>query len=75
MALGHKIIWEDNKIHFPYATQDIEAMIENQKNFKIKTKGLTQQYKDCLEYLFIDMMPDTNILNLRRIMKNIEKEG
>lgn len=75
LALGYKIIWEDNKINFPYDTQDIEVMIENQKTFKIKTKGLSQQYKDSLEYILIDIMPDINITNLRRIMKNIEREG
>ena len=75
LALGYKIIWEENKINFPYNTQDIEVMIENQKIFKIRTKGLSQQYKDCLEYIFVDMIPDINIINLRRIMKNIEREG
>lgn len=75
LALGYKIMWEENKINFPYETQDIEFMIENQKIFKIKTKGLTQQYKDSLEYLIVDIMPDINVANLRRIMKNIEKEG
>lgn len=75
LALGYKIIWEENKFNFPYDTQDIEAMIENQKTFKIKIKGLTQQYKDNLEYLLTDIMPDINIINLRRIMKNIEREG
>ena len=75
LALGYKIMWEDNKINFPYDTQDIEVMIENQKVFKIKTKGLTQQYKDALEYLLIDIIPNINIINLRRIMKNIEREG
>ena len=74
IALGHKIIWEDDFINFPYETQDIEAMIENQKNFKIRLKGLTQQYKISLEYLITDMIPDINITNLRRIMKNIERE-
>lgn len=75
LALGHKITWEDNNINFPYDTQDIENMIENQKIFKIKTKGLSQLYKESLEYIVNDMMPDVNIINLRRIMKNIEKEG
>ena len=74
LSLGYKIIWEENTINFPYETQDIEVMIENQKNFKIKIKGLTQQYKDSLEYLIIDMIPNINTINLRRIMKNIEKE-
>lgn len=75
IALGHKIMWEDEKIIFPYTTEDMEAMIENQKTFKIKTKGLSQLYKESLEYLVSDIIPDVNINNLRRIMKNIEREG
>ena len=75
LALGYKIIWEDNKINFPYNIEDVENMIENQKNSKIKTKGLSQQYKDCLEYLIIDIIPDINVNNLKRVMKIIEKEG
>lgn len=75
LSLGYKIIWEDGKINFPYETEDLEAMVENQKNFKISIKGLTQSYKESLEYLMIDIFPDINIANLRRIMKNIEKEG
>ena len=75
LALGYKIIWEDEKINFPYNTEDLEVMMENQKVFKIKTKGLSQQYKEDLEYIMTDIIPDINLVNLRRIMKNIEKEG
>lgn len=75
LSLGYKIIWEENKINFPYYTEDIEVMIENQKVSRIKIKGLSQQYKDSLEYMIIDIMPDINVSNLRRIMKNLEREG
>ena len=75
LSLGYKIAWENSKINFPYETGDIEAMIENQKTFKIRLKGLSEQYKDALEFLIIDMLPDVDINNLRRIMKNLEKEG
>lgn len=75
LALGYKVEWEKNNINFPYETSDIEAMIENQKNFKIGIKGLSQAYKENLEYLLIDMIPNINATNLRKIMKNIEKEG
>lgn len=75
LALGYKIMWDENAFNFPYLTEDIEVMIENQKNFKIKIKGLSQQYKDNLEYLIVDIIPSVNIINLRRIMKNIEREG
>ena len=50
-------------------------MIENQKTFKIRTKGLSQQYKNSLENILTEIIPDVNIVNLRKIMKNIEKEG
>jgi hypothetical protein len=74
LALGHKIIWEDEVINFPYETSDLEVMIENQKNFKIKIKGLSQPYKDNLEYLISNIMPDVNRVNVRKIMKNMERE-
>lgn len=74
LALGYKVIWNDNKVYFPYETQDIEAMIENQKINKIKIKGLTQQYKENLEYMITDIIPNINIANLRRIMKNMERD-
>ena len=75
LSLGYKIIWEENKINFPYETSDFEVMIENQKNFKIKIKGLSSQYKASLEYLIVDIIPNINLTNLRRIMKIMEKEG
>ena len=75
LSLGHKIIWEDNKMNFPYDTSDIELMIENQKISKIRLKGLSQQYRETLEYMLMDIIPDINLANLRRIMKNIEREG
>lgn len=74
LALGYKVIWNDNKIYFPYETQDIEAMIENQKINKIRIKGLTQQYKENLEYILTDIISNINVNNLRRIMKNMERD-
>lgn len=75
LSLGYKIIWEDNKINFPYDTNDLEVMIENQKNSRIKIKGLSLQYKECLEYMILDIIPDINTNNLKRVMRNLEKEG
>ena len=46
LALGYKILWEENKINFPYIIEDIEVMFDNQKILKIKTKELSQQYKE-----------------------------
>ena len=75
LSLGYKVGWNEKIINFPYETKDIEVMIENQKINKIKIKNLSLQYKDTLEYMIIDMLPDINQANLRRVIKNIEKEG
>lgn len=74
LSLGYKVIWSEKKINFPYETQDIEAMAENQKFNRIKLKGLSQQYKDNLEYIITDIIPDINLNNLRKVMKNMERE-
>lgn len=75
LALGYKVKWNEKVINFPYNTQDIEVMIENQKINKIKMKNLSVDYRTSLEFLITDIIPDISMPNLRRIMKNIEKEG
>ena len=75
MSLGYKVGWDDNVINFPYETKDLEVMMDNQKINKIKIKNLSQMYKESLEILIIDFIPDINVSNLKRVMKNIEREG
>lgn len=75
LALGYKIKWDEKTINFPYDTKDLEVMIENQRMNKISLKKLSQAYRDSLEYLITDIIPDINIANLKRVMKLIEKEG
>ena len=75
IALGYKTKWDDKIINFPHDTKDIEVMIENQKTNKIKIKNLSQNYKDALEYLIIDMVKNIDENLLHRTIKNLEKEG
>ena len=75
LALGYKIKWDEKIINFPYDTRDIEVMIDNQKTNKISLKNLSAVYRDSLEYLISDIIPDINENELKRIMKLIEKEG
>ena len=67
--------WEEEVINFPYETQNLQAMIEWEKNQKIGIRNLTPQYKSMLEYLIYDIMPEVNSGNLRKVMKTIEREG
>lgn len=75
LALGYKIKWDEKTINFPYDTKDLEVMIDNQKTNKINLKRLSQAYRDSLEYLVSDMIPNINETELKRIMKIIEREG
>ena len=50
-------------------------MMENEKANKVGMKNLTPAYRENLEYLITNIMPDIDLANLRRVMKNIEKEG
>jgi len=75
LSLGYKTIWEDENIIFPCIVEDMENMIESQKISKIKIKGLSQLYKDSLASILADFIEDTNINNLKKLMKSIEKEG
>ena len=75
LALGYKIKWNEEIINFPYETNDLEVMMENEKANKVGMKNLTPAYRENLEYLITNIMPDIDLANLRRVMKNIEKEG
>ena len=74
LTLGYKVIWEDKIINFPYETQDLEAMIENQKNSKVSLRRLTPLYKDNLEYMMLDMFPEIKSMQIKNILRNLEKE-
>lgn len=51
LALGYKIIWNENKIYFPIENGDLTAIYENQRVAKIRFKNLSIEYKDQLEYI------------------------
>lgn len=75
LSLGYKIKWNEKIMHFPYNTNDLEAMIDGQKSSLIKIKNLSSEYKESLEYLITDIIPDIDTNKLRKIMRNIEREG
>lgn len=75
LSLGYKIKWNEEVINFPYETSDLEVMMENEKLNKVGMKRLSVAYRENLEFLITRIIPNINTTELRRIMKNIEKEG
>lgn len=73
LSLGKKVIWEDYKIYFPMENGDLSVIYENQRVAKIKFKKLSIQYKDGLAYIAEEILGDISDIQVRRIIKNIEK--
>lgn len=72
LALGYKIVWDQEKIYFPIENGDLTVLFENQRVAKIKFKRLSAQYKDSLAFMVLEAL-NASESNVRRAMKSIEK--
>ena len=70
---GYKILWDNQKIYFPFELGDQSVIIEGQRVSKINIKNLSPQYKESLMYVTQQIMPGTSMSELKKIIKNIEK--
>lgn len=71
LTLTSPIEWEQEKIYFPYDQGDLTAIIENQRTSKIKFKNLSEQYRESLEILAQEIIPETKSSLIRKAIKNI----
>lgn len=66
LALGKKVIWDENIIYFPLENGDETAIAENQRLGKIKFKNLSPDYKNGIISLVSNILGekirDTKIL-------------
>ena len=67
------IVWNEEKIYFPFEMGDQSVIIENQRVSKIKFKNLSSSYKDGLLYITEEITKDVSSSELKRVMKNLEK--
>lgn len=73
LSVGYKIIWDEQKIYFPFELGDQSVIIEGQRVSKINIKNLSQQYKDSLIEITEQIMPGASTSEVKRTMRNIEK--
>ena len=73
LALGYKIIWDDERIYFPIENGDLSVLAENQRVQKIKFKKLSVQYKDSLIFIAQQILGEKTDSNIRRVEKALEK--
>lgn len=72
LALGKKIIWEEQEIYFPIENGDSLIIAENQKLEKIKFKNLSTQYKMGIVYILSDMINESE-RKVKDIIKNLSR--
>lgn len=73
LSIGYKIIWDEQKIYFPFELGDQSVIIEGQRVSKINIKNLSPQYKDSLIEITEQIMPGASTNEVKRTMRNIEK--
>lgn len=73
LSLGHKVVWDEERIYFPIENGDLSVIAENQRVQKIKFKRLSVQHKDSLSFIAQQILNQNNDSYIRRAIKIIEK--
>ena len=74
LSLGHKIVWESERIYFPFELGDQSVIIENQIISKIKVKRLSNQFRESLLYMAEEIVAPEDKGKVKKAFKQLEKE-
>ena len=73
LALGYKISWSEERVYFPFDTNDQSVLMENQRVSKVKLKKLSTQYKESLMYITEDILEGQEVNDIRKVFKQLER--
>lgn len=73
LSSGYRVIWEEDKIYFPFETNDQLAIMENQRSTDITLKNLSSQYKNALLIIAEEIAGLEMKKELKRVFKILEK--
>ncbi len=73
LSSNSKIIWNEEKIYFPYEIGDQTVLYENQSIARIKFKKLSSQYKESLLNLASKILIEIDYNSLRKTFKRLER--
>jgi len=71
LTLTSPIEWEKESLYFPYDQGDLTAIIENQRESKIKFKNLSEQYRESLYLLAKQIVPEVKSAVIKKNMKKL----
>ena len=75
LSSQYNITWNDKTFYFPLELGNYAVTMENQTKHRIKMKGLSNNYKDALEYLIQDIFSDEiPSKEIPKLFKIVEKE-
>lgn len=75
ISLGTKAIWnEDYILYLPIDNGDQSIIIENQRMSKIGIRKLSNQFKDGLRFIVLDILGEEKEKEIKKAFKILEKE-
>lgn len=73
IALGYRVMWDEERVYFPLEITDYEAILENQRVQKIKFRKISTQYKDSLSFITQQILEQDGDAEVRKAIRLIEK--
>lgn len=75
ISLGAKVIWnEDYRVYIPFDNGDQSIIVQNQRVSKIGIRRLSNQFKESLHYIAVDILGEQKESEIKRAFKILEKE-
>ena len=71
ISLYYAVQWNKEKIYFPFEAGDNSIIIDNQRSARISYKELSQQYKDGMLEIIMQIAPEIKMSNVKRLLKNL----
>lgn len=71
LSANYSVKWDKEKIYFPYETEDMVAIMENQRLSKITLRNLSLEYKEGIFGITQQILKEAKHSDLKRIIKNI----
>lgn len=74
LSLGYKIVWDEERVYFPFEVGDQTVIAENQRVSKIKFRKLSEQYKESLIYITQQILGEEEYAKMKKVFKQLEKD-
>ncbi len=74
LSLGYKIVWNEERVYFPFEVGDETVIAENQRVSKIKFRKLSEQYKESLIYITQQILGQDEYSKMKKVFKQLEKD-